>query len=66
MEPMNSTDNPTVETYSLKAGNGSGRHVRTATLVRFADGEIVRFMERLPKGVAIRQAIAERERQARS
>lgn len=45
---------PTVGTYQLVAGNG--RPVRKATVVTFADGEEVRFIERLPKGKAIEQA----------
>lgn len=45
---------PVVETYQLVAGNG--RPIRKATVVTFADGEQVRFIEKLPKGEAIKQA----------
>lgn len=46
--------NATVQTYRLQASNG--RHIRIATKVVFADGFVVRFIERMPKGAAIRQA----------
>ncbi len=45
---------PVVGTYKLVAGNG--RPIRQATVVTFADGEEVRFIEKLPKGKAIEQA----------
>ena len=50
---------PTVGTYQLVAGNG--RPIRKATVVTFADGQEIRFIERLPKGEAIKQAEARRE-----
>lgn len=50
----------TVEIYKLTASNG--RHIRTATKVTFEDGITVRFMERMSKREAIRQAILHRER----
>lgn len=49
---------PVVGTYQLVAGNG--RKIRKATVVTFADGEEVRFIDRLPKGRAIEQAEARR------
>lgn len=44
------------ETFKLVAQNG--RHIRVATKVTFPDGYEVKFMERMPKGEAIKQAIA--------
>ena len=49
----------TAETYTLRRPNGSP--IRVATLVRRADGKVLRFVERLPKGEAIRQAAAHGE-----
>lgn len=49
---------PTVSTYQLVAGNG--RAIRKATRVTFTDGEVISFIERLPKGKAIEQAEARR------
>lgn len=46
-----------VETYQLRAM--TGRPIRRATKVVFDDGREVRFMERMPKRKAIRQAIEE-------
>jgi hypothetical protein len=46
--------NATASTYRLTAANG--RHIRIATKVVFADGRVIRFIERMPKGEAIRQA----------
>ena len=43
-----------VETYSLRTT--TGRHIRKATRVRFADGVVVSFIERMSKRDAIRQA----------
>lgn len=51
--------NATVSTYRLQASNG--RHIRIATKVVFADGFTVRFIDRMPKGEAIRQAAAQRK-----
>ena len=51
---MTKTETPKVETYNLTAANG--RRIRTATQVVYADGRTVRFMERLTKTEAIRQA----------
>jgi hypothetical protein len=42
---------PVVFTYDLRTSNG--RHIRTATGVRFADGHTIRFTERLTKRAAI-------------
>lgn len=54
-----------VESYAMKAWDGSGRHVCMATLVRFEDGTEVRFSEKMSKRAAIKAAVAYRERQAR-
>lgn len=54
MHSMNSTAQPTVSTYRLTASNG--RHIRIATMVTLADGRVVRFMEKMSKREAIRQA----------
>lgn len=61
---MNSTaiPRPEVTTYQLTAGL-TGRLIRKATQVTFSDGKVIRFIDRLPKGEAIRQAEVERERQ---
>lgn len=42
--------------YNLKTK--AGRHIRKATMVTFPDGYEVKFIERMPKVVAIRQALA--------
>jgi hypothetical protein len=47
-----------VELFRMVAANG--RHIRMATKVTFADGTVVKFMERLPKGEAVRQAMQQR------
>lgn len=39
-----------------------GKRIRTATVVTFPDGYVVKFMDRMPKGLAIRQAIEVRAR----
>lgn len=44
----------TAETFDLFAANG--RYIRKATRVRYADGRIVEFTERIPKGAALDQA----------
>jgi hypothetical protein len=49
-----------VTEYNLKASNG--RHIRKATKVTFPDGYEVRFIERMPKGEAVKQAEAIRAR----
>ena len=54
---MTATAAPTVETYRLTAANG--RHIRMATRVRFPDGEVVAFLERLGKRRAIAEATEE-------
>ena len=59
---MSTTAAPTVETYQLVAGNG--RPIRKATRVRFADGRVVSFIERLSKREAVRQAQLELDRLA--
>lgn len=51
-----STATATVESYNLVASNG--RKIRTATKVTI-NGQTVRFMERMTKREAIRQAVAE-------
>lgn len=52
-----STTNAKVETYRLTAANG--RHIRLATQVVLANGEVVRFTERMPKRQALAQAAVE-------
>lgn len=47
-----------VETYNLRASNGS--HIRKATKVVFSDGTEVKFIERMSKREAIRQATSHR------
>jgi hypothetical protein len=47
---------PIVGTFAQQTS--TGRHVRMATLVRFADGRVVRFMDRLGKRAAVLQARA--------
>jgi hypothetical protein len=44
-----------VSTYQLLTG--SGRPIRKATKVTFADGREIRFMDRIPKREAIKQAL---------
>jgi hypothetical protein len=43
-----------VETYALKASNG--RHIRMATRVIMADGRVIKFIDKMGKAEAIRQA----------
>jgi hypothetical protein len=50
----NRTMETTVTLVRQVASNG--KHIRMATRVAFADGKVVTFMERLPKGLAIKQA----------
>lgn len=45
-----------VQDYSMKAWDGSGRHVRKATRVIAPDGRKVDFTEKMSKGAAIKQA----------
>lgn len=45
-----------VETYNLTTS--TGRHIRKATQVVYPDGRVVRFMERMSKREALRQAAA--------
>jgi hypothetical protein len=45
---------PKVETYTIAAG--TGRRIRKATRVRFDDGTLIEFMEKMGKRKAIRQA----------
>lgn len=45
---------PVVETYRMVTP--SGRPIRQATRVRFPDGRVVSFMDKVPKGEAIKQA----------
>ena len=53
---MSTHQQPTASTYRLAARNG--RHIRMATKVTYADGREVRFMEKMGKREAIRQAEA--------
>lgn len=46
--------------YNLKTK--TGRHIRKATMVTFPDGYVVRFIEKMPKGAAIKQAAEIRAR----
>jgi hypothetical protein len=55
-----STNTPEVHTYDLQRPDGS--HIRKATLVVLEDGEVIRFIDRLSKREAIRQARADVER----
>lgn len=48
-----------VETYNLKTKNG--KHIRKATMVIFPDGITIRFMEKMGKREAIRQAQEQRK-----
>lgn len=50
-------DEMTVETYSFKDMRTGRTHVRWATKVVRSDGKELRFMEKLPKSVAIQQAL---------
>lgn len=45
---------PTVSTYALRTAAGS--HIRIATQVTFPDGTVIRFIERLNKNLALREA----------
>lgn len=51
---------PRAEDYSVN--DRHGRHLRTATRVIFPDGVIVDFTERMPKKLAIAQAIEQRQK----
>ena len=46
--------NATVKTYTLKSANG--KHIRQATMVIFENGKIVKFIEKMSKKEAIKQA----------
>ena len=48
-----------VETYNLKTRKG--KHIRKATMVIFPDGKVIRFIEKMGKKEAIRQAQKQRE-----
>jgi hypothetical protein len=50
----------TVENYKLAAANG--RHIRVATRVKYSDGRVVAFIEKMSKREALRQAAAELKR----
>jgi hypothetical protein len=52
-----------VETYNLTARNGC--HIRMATKVVFADGREVKFLDRMGKAEAIRQAEMHLAREAK-
>ena len=52
------TQTGTVEVYTLIAA--TGRKIRQATLVRFSDGSVVHFTEKMSKREALRQAEARR------
>ena len=54
-----------VETYEIFSAL-TGRKIRTATQVTFTDGRRVRFMERMGKREAIRQAVQEIDRGAQA
>jgi hypothetical protein len=47
--------NSNVETYLMRTA--SGRPIRQATLVRFDNGRVVQFTERMSKREAVRQAL---------
>lgn len=49
----NTESAPQVGTYTLKASNG--RHIKKATKVTFADGHVIRFMEKMSNREALRQ-----------
>jgi hypothetical protein len=48
------TATATVKSYNLQASNG--RHIRVATKVVFADGREIRFIEKMSKRDALRNA----------
>lgn len=50
-----------IETYQLKTIDG--KHIRKATLVRFEDGKVIRFMERMPRIEAKKQALQIRKKE---
>lgn len=50
---MNNT--PKVETYKLFASHG--RYIRLATQVTLRNGRVVKFLDKMPKGQAIKQAL---------
>lgn len=54
------TATATIQTYNLLAQ--TGRHVRKATKVIFADGYVVKFIELMTKRAALAQAIEYRNR----
>lgn len=49
-----------VENYNLVATNG--RHIRKATKVIYDDGKEIRFVEKVSKKEAIRNAIYQRDK----
>lgn len=49
-----SAETATVEDYTIYST--TGRRIRTATKVTFANGEVIRFIERMTKREALRQA----------
>ena len=51
---MTTTTTYTVSTYNLKSANG--RHIRQATQVTCPDGTVIRFIEKVGKAQAIKQA----------
>lgn len=53
----------TVETYRLVTT--TGRHIRMATRVTFADGLVVKFMDKMGNKEAIRQAELYRVREGK-
>lgn len=57
---METNTTATATTYVLQTA--TGRHIRRASRVIFSDGYQVDFMESMPKGLAIVQAIQFRER----
>lgn len=58
---MNKNTLPVVETYNLYTGYGQTRRkVRKATKVKFSDGTVIKFIDYLPKKVAIQNAYYQR------
>jgi hypothetical protein len=55
---MTTTRTATVETYKMFASNG--RYIRQATLVRYNDGTVVEFTEKMTKREALKQAEGQR------
>jgi hypothetical protein len=56
MQTTNEQTIKEVRNYKLSASNG--RAIRTATLVEFTSGQIIKFTEKLPKYLAIKNALS--------